>query len=62
MVIRATTYGSKDHEHSGEDIYGCHTSAAYIKQFHQSVKANTHVTKGVAHTGHDKTIWSNRII
>ena len=56
------TYGTTDHEHGGEDVYGCHSGSTYFKQFHQSIKANTHVTAGVAHTGHDKTHGPNRII
>ena len=48
MVIRVATYGAADHEDGGEDVYGCHSSSAYFKQFHQSIKANTHVTAGVA--------------
>ena len=48
MVIRAATYGAANHEHGGEDVYGCHSSLTYFKQFHQSIKANTHITAGVA--------------
>jgi hypothetical protein len=44
MVIRAATYGTADYEHGGEDVYECHSSSTYFKQFHQSIKANTHVT------------------
>ncbi len=51
MVIRAATYGTADHEHGGEDVYGCRSSSTYCKQFHQPIKANTHVTASVAHTG-----------
>ena len=39
-----TTDGHSDHEHGGEDVYGCYSSSAYFKQLHQSIKANTHVT------------------
>jgi len=49
MVIRVATYGSADHEHGGEDVFGCHSSSTYFQQFHQSIKANVHVTVGVAY-------------
>ncbi len=32
------------HDHGGEDVYGYHSSSTYFKQFHQSIKANTHVS------------------
>jgi len=51
MVIRAATYGPADKEYGGENIYGCNSSSAFIKQFHQSIEAKTHVTEGVARTG-----------
>jgi hypothetical protein len=44
MVIRAATYGTADHDHGGEDVYGYHSSSTYFKQFLQSIKANTPVT------------------
>jgi len=47
MVIQAAAYGPADNEYS-----------AYFELFHQSIKADTHVSKSVAHTGYDETYGS----
>ena len=62
MIIGAAAYGPADNDHSGINIYGCNSSSAYFKQFHQSIEANTHITEGVARTGYDEIYGSNRLV
>ena len=45
MVIRAIAHGTEDNEHGGENLYRRDPSSAYFKQFNQSIKSDTAISR-----------------